>query len=88
MEAVPHLAERLLVWFEISNSQNGLQNLTLITFSCFDLEFGCNLGARWVQDGCKIGCKILGANCLIMSTGCKKCKIFRVFIYIVNINKF
>ncbi len=36
MEAVPHLAERLLVWFEISNSPNGLENLPLITFSCFD----------------------------------------------------
>ena len=29
----------------------------------------------WVQDGCKIGCKIMRANSLIMSTGCKKCKI-------------
>ena len=33
---------------------------------------GCKMGARWVQDGCKI----MEANCLIMSTGCKKCKIF------------
>ena len=46
------------------------------------------LGATWVQDGCKMGCKIIGANCLIMSTGCKKCKIIRFFIYIVNKNKF
>ena len=26
-------------------------------------------------DGCKIGCKIMRANSLIMSAGCKKCKI-------------
>ncbi len=37
----------------------------------------------WVQDGCKIGCKIMRANSLIMSIGCKKCKIF--CLYIVNV---
>ena len=31
------------------------------------------MGARWVQDGCKIIC----ANALIISAGCKKCRILR-----------
>ena len=47
------------------------------------LEFGCNLGARWVQDRVQD----YGANCLIMSAGCKKCKILAGFIYIVNIKQ-
>ena len=51
------------------------------------LHPSCTHAMVWVQDGCRMGCKILGANCLIMSTGCKKCKIIRFFIYCSVLNK-